>query len=239
MYLTHVQQGITGFGSSVLALPFVTLLLGLRVAVPVLVIQAWVLTFYIAAGSWRKIVWREYFRILGFTAIGFPVGMIMASRLPEDILKWILAAFMVFVGIHGFFTQPQNGQGQSASTSHGRIMATSLLPIGGVIHGAYGSGGPLAVIYATKTLPDKTEFRGTLCAVWLTLGTILIIRFLAQHQINRHVLWVTALALPSTVIGMIMGNHWHYKINDRLFRILVYAVLILAGIVLGISILQE
>ena len=49
VFLTHFQQGITGFGCTVLALPFITLLLGLKTAVPVLVMVGWLVALTIVA----------------------------------------------------------------------------------------------------------------------------------------------------------------------------------------------
>ncbi|MDI6829388.1 MAG: sulfite exporter TauE/SafE family protein, partial [Armatimonadota bacterium] len=168
VYLTHVQEGITGFGCTVLALPFITLLLGLQTAVPMLVINALVLTVYITWESRQKIVWGEYARIFVLAALGLPIGMWLSSRLPEDILKFILSGFMISVGIHGLWKQTEKQKKNSVVNPTTRLLASFLLPFGGLIHGAFGSGGPLAVIYATQTLTDKTEFRGTLCAVWVT-----------------------------------------------------------------------
>ena len=93
--LTHVQEAITGFGCTVLALPFVTLLLGLDVAVPVLVFQAWVLVLYIVVVSRKNMVWKEYGHIVILMGLGLPVGIWMSRSMPEAQLKWVLAAFMV------------------------------------------------------------------------------------------------------------------------------------------------
>ncbi|MDH7481045.1 MAG: sulfite exporter TauE/SafE family protein [Armatimonadota bacterium] len=237
VYLTHVQEGITGFGCTVLALPFITLLLGLQTAVPMLVINAWVLTVYITWESRQKIVWSEYARIFILAALGLPIGMWMSSRLPEDILKFILAGFMILVGIHGLWKQTAKQRNNPTVNPTTRFLSSLLLPIGGLIHGAFGSGGPLAVIYATQTLTDKTAFRGTLCAVWVTLNTIIVSRWIVTKSLNAHILKVAAFALPFTVIGMIMGNHWHYRMDEILFRKLVYTVLVLAGITLALSVI--
>jgi len=236
VFLTHVQEGITGFGCTVLALPFVMLLLGLHVAVPVLVIQAWVLTVYIVFIARREIVWAEYGRIVALAGIGLPLGIWMSGAMPEAGLKWVLAAFMVGVGIHGLLKQAAVAGTESNVSSKARLLASSLLPLGGIIHGAFGSGGPLVVIYATKALPDKSLFRVTLCMLWLTLNTILITQWAIRSTLNGHILRLTLLCLPFTVVGMVLGNVVHHRVNEILFRRIVYAVLAASGIALVLSI---
>ena len=58
--ITHCLEGITGFGCTVLALPFIAMLLGVKTAVPVLVVLAWVLAGYIIIKSWKDINWKEF-----------------------------------------------------------------------------------------------------------------------------------------------------------------------------------
>ena len=45
--LANTASSLTGFGGTVLALPFVAMLIGVKTAVPVLVVQAWVLAVFI------------------------------------------------------------------------------------------------------------------------------------------------------------------------------------------------
>ena len=230
--LTHFQEGITGFGCTVLALPFVVLLLGLKVAVPVLVIQAWILALCIAVESRRRIVWAEFGKIVALVGLGLPFGIWMAKVLPESGLRWVLAFFMIAVGGQGLMTQgAAEGTARTVSGA-ARRLTTSLLPLGGIIHGAFGSGGPLVVAYATKALPDKKLFRVTLCLLWFVLNTALIAQWIASSSLNGQILRLSAFCLPFTLVGLVLGNVAHYRINEAAFRRLVYAVLIASGLVL-------
>lgn len=238
IFLTHFQEGVTGFGCTVLALPFLALLIGLKPAVPVLVLQAWVLTGYIVLISRRDIVWKEYALILGLAGIGFPVGMWMRESLSETTLKWVLAFFMILVGAHGFvryMTRPKPDVGDAGR----KWLSATLLPIGGFIHGAFGSGGPLAVIYATKALPNKSVFRATLCMAWFTLNTVLVTQFATSGKLTPHIWKLIAFCMPFNVLGMVIGNHAHHRMNELLFKRIVYAVLILAGIAIVLSIVLK
>lgn len=239
--LTHFQEGITGFGCSVLALPFVTLLIGLEQTVPILVVQAWVLAALIVAQSWRQISWREYGRIVLLAGIGLPVGMYGVSSLPEHQLRWVLAGFMVIIAVTGLRRElrPQ-AAGAGAGDAPARVSpwAQALLPVGGIIQGAFGSGGPLIVVYATQALTNKSVFRATLCMTWLTLNTVLIAGFLRAGRLDLPHLQLNAAYLPATLLGLWAGNRAHYRLDDHLFRVIVYSVLGLAGLVLVWSLLR-
>lgn len=249
--LTHFQSGITGFGASALALPFVTLLIGLDRAVPVLVVQAFILSVLMVAEAWRHISWPQYGRMVGLAAAGMPVGMWLARALPEDALRWVLAGFMVLIGVQGLLRERSCGAGPCTPPGladgaghkpppHGSAPAWCqfLLPLGGIIQGAFGTGGPLIVVYATRALTHKTVFRATLCVLWVTLNAIMIGSFIAIGRLNVHLLSLNAAYLPATMVGLWLGNRAHYRIDEHTFRQFVYTVLVLSGAVLAWSLVR-
>ncbi len=266
VFITHMQEGITGFGCTVLALPFLTLLLGLQKSVPLLVVQGWILCGLIVLESHRFICWREYWRILGLAAFGMPLGLLSARFLDEYMLRWILAGFMISVGFHGFWRSRQLApQGLSDASARGRsaeaeitsfkktetphltkanmqrlpVWAYALLPLGGIFQGAFGTGGPIIVIYAARAMRHKSVFRATLCMLWLTLNTILISSFIASGRLNAPLLQLSAAYLPATLLGLWLGNRAHYRLQEHVFRQIVYAVLMLAGALLIYALLRQ
>lgn len=265
IFITHMQEGITGFGCTVLALPFLTLLLGLDKSVPLLVVQGWILCGIIVLEAHRFICWGEYLRILALASIGVPLGLLSARFLDETMLRWILAGFMISVGFHGFRRSRQFSQQAQKTASEQNISAArdttspkeqtanppkikiqrlpvwayALLPLGGVFQGAFGTGGPLIVIYAARAMTHKSIFRATLCMLWLTLNTILISSFIASGRLNAPLLQLSAAYLPATLFGLWLGNHAHYRIQEHIFRQIVYAVLMLAGGLLVYALLRQ
>ena len=237
VFLTHFQQGITGFGCTVLALPFITLLLGLKTAVPVLVMVGWLVALTIVIESRRHIVWREFAWIALPVGLAMPVGIWLAGVLPVNALKLVLAAFTVLVGIEGLIKQCRHPQPVQAS-ARTRLVASLFLPLGGVLHGAFGSGGPLVIIYATRAISDKTLFRVTLCLLWVALNAILIGQWVSRGTLTPQIWKMAAFCAPFALIGVALGNRVHYRTDVVVFRKLVYSVLIASGLVLGWSVLR-
>jgi uncharacterized membrane protein YfcA len=232
VFTTYFQEAVTGFGCTVLALPFAILLLGgVADAKAVLVMLALVLNCGVSILAKKHIVWKEVVIILVLVIIGLPVGMLLADKLPEEFLKLILAAFMVVIGLQGLIAL---GDGVSKRANRRtRILASGFLPIGGIIHGAFASGGPLVVIYATKALADKSVFRVTLAMSFVLINSALVTTLAVQHVITPRHVYLAAMCLPFILAGLFIGDRVHYKLPELAFKRMVYGVLVAAGVALG------
>ncbi|SHH63058.1 sulfite exporter TauE/SafE family protein [Clostridium grantii] len=224
--ITHFIEGITGFGCTVLALPFCVLLVGIKSAVPVLVILAWILALYVIIIDFKNIIWKEFTRIVVFVGIGLPIGMILFSKLPESILKSILGVFMILVSIRGLYT---SFKPSTKTLSLNKYVMNFILFLGGIIHGAFGSGGPFIVIYAAKALPNKSNFRATICLLWLSLNSVIIVKNISVGAITPDVLKLLLFTIPFLVVGMLLGNKAHNTIDEKIFIKVVYGVLLISG----------
>ena len=115
-----------------------------------------------------------------------------------------------------------------------------ILFLGGIIHGAFGTGGPFVVIYATKALPNKTLFRVTLCLLWFSLNSMLLLKWTVAGGVwEKSTMICIFTAMPFLLGGMFLGDWLHHKVNEYYFRLIVYMVLALSGIVMGINSLNK
>ncbi len=227
--LTHFLEGITGFGCTVIAMPFAIMLLGIDIAKPVLTLYGLLLCLYIVIISYKEIIWKHYFTIIIFMGIGLPIGIYLFDILPEGILKKLLAIFMVFVSIRGLI---QCYRPAKTVKSVSNVVLKLLLSIGGVIHGAFTSGGPLVIIYATEKIKNKSNFRATLCLVWVTLNTVLLTQTLLVGSFTPKVCKTSIYALPFLILGTLLGNWAHSRIKDTFFSKLSYIILLVTGFIL-------
>lgn len=234
--ITHLMEGITGFGCTVLALPFAIALVGINVAVPVLIVLAWFLCLYIVIIDFKKIVWKEFFKIISFVILGLPIGMWIFSSMSEAILKNLLGIFMILVALRGlyisFVVKPKQQDNQPAELNPSRLkkyLLNVLLFLGGIVHGAFSSGGPFVVIYASQSLPDKSNFRATLCTMWVILNGILTFNNVRTGVLAGPTLELTLWTFPFLAAGALLGNYAHNNIKGDTFVKLVYIVLLLSG----------
>jgi uncharacterized membrane protein YfcA len=225
---THFIQGITGFGCAVLAMPFCILLTGIDTARPVLTVLALILDVYLLVVSWKHVDWRQYLRILAFVLPGLPIGMIAYNVLPQTTLMHILAIFMVVVGVQGLVTRFRPGK--ATPRPWPAWLLNTLLFIGGAMQGAFTSGGPPVIIYATQKLKDKASFRATLVAIWTTLNVFIIADIVLRHKLAGEPGRLVLTSLPFLALGALLGDIAHHHISGERFIQLIYAVLLISAV---------
>lgn len=225
--ITHMLEGITGFGCTVLAMPFAIMLVGIKIAKPTLTILALFLSIYVIIIAYKDIVWKEFRRIALFVGLGLPVGIWGFNKLPQAILIRILAIFMIIISIRGLYIAFSTYK-QSKPLNH--WVLNLILFLGGCVHGAFTSGGPLITIYATEALPKKGNFRATLCMLWVTLNGIIVIQSGLNGAITPDVLKLLGFTLPFLAVGAVLGNWAHHKIKDTFFTKIIFVVLLFSGI---------
>ena len=220
--ITNIIQGITGFAGTVLAMPFTILLVGIDVAKPALNITTLIACILIAFESYRDIVWKECFKMIGIMFIGVPIGEYLYFLFPVNLLLTIYAIFIILIALKGIFIK------QSYDLSEKVLIGVIVLA--GIIHGMFSSGGPLLIIYAVKKLKDKASFRATLAPVWIVLNSYLLIKQLVSGLVTPQVLTLSLCAIPVLIAAILIGKKLYEHMSQRFFLLLSYILLLISGI---------
>ena len=230
IFATHTIEAITGFGCTVLAFPFVIFLIkDIEQAKIILSLLAWMLAAYFAIAKFRRINWKQFGIIILFAGLGLPLGMLLFNSLNAEIMKKTLGVFIVIsavIQLYRCFVP--------ASATHGLPDAVGYIFLfaGGMVHGAFAVGGPLVVLYSAGKIPDKGQFRATMCLLWATLNTALIFQFLLEKKLNIEIGRELLVLLPFLLVGIFAGEAIHKKVNEALFKKIVFASLLLVGILM-------
>ena len=235
VFTTFTIESISGFGSTVLALPFIAMLIGIDKAVPFLSALSLLLTTFIIIKSWRYVDLREYGFIILHVIMTVPLGMFLMDRLPKGILLAILTLFMLYVGISGLRQTLKSNAATAPGCQNCKTFVMRLILLtGGIIQGAFSSGGPLIIIYSSKALPQKSLFRVTMSMVWFTTNITMQLKWLLSGKVWNSLLAAQVVcALPFIGAGMLLGDFLHNKVNEKNFRIIVYVILLTSAVILG------
>jgi uncharacterized protein len=223
--LAFTIEGAIGFGSTVVTVTLGAFLLPIDQLLPAFAPLNVVLSLSILVRTWRAVDRKLLFlRVLPLMVAGMPVGMLAMRVADEALLVRVYGVLIVVLAVV---------QLANKLPPPPRIAGHVLLFCGGVIQGAFGTGGPLTVFVLGNAVEDKTAFRATLAALWLGLNLVLIGGFVADGRINAESGTMTLRLAIGLVIGLVLGEIVHRRLDAARFKAVVWVMLAVAGVALA------
>lgn len=216
-------RGVTGFGSGLIAVPFLAFSHSLTFAVPLVMTLDFIASFILGNVGGKKANWGEIRLLLPFSVIGALLGIFALLRFPSDPILFSLGLFVVFFGF-------RNIMGIQPEGNISRLWAVPAGLIGSSAGALFGTSAPPYIIYLTHRLQDKGAVRATFSCLYVIDGGFrLILMIAAGLLLNREVLIALAIALVPMSIGLFVGNKVHVSISRETMLRLVGAILVSSG----------
>ena len=194
--LAFTVEGAIGFGSTVIMVSLGAQLVPLEQLLPAFVPVSIVLSISLLRGP---IQWRILLvEIVPIVAVGAAIGLALTHVIAS---RELLVAFGVFVVLLSILQLSKVDL----------PWPLPFLVLGGVVHGLFGTGGPMIVYVTRKKISDKSAFRATLAVLWIALNTALLVNFVA---LERYPTPTLMLALGAAVIpGRLIGERLHRALD--------------------------
>tara|TARA_R110000751_G_scaffold152092_2_gene257035 strand:- start:337 stop:1074 length:738 start_codon:yes stop_codon:yes gene_type:complete len=226
--LAYTIEAITGFGSIVIALSLGALLLPIPEMLPVLVPLNIFMSGYLAWRNRQHIQWSLLLKlILPLMLIGMLLGYGLRPWLDGQVLKALFGLLVLWFAGRELLRMFRGHE----SGAHPGWLSRSLTLGAGVTHGLFASGGPLLVYALAGTTLDKSKLRATLISVWFGLNSSMTILFLLDGSLLPAVPHILSY-LPLLVIGVLLGEFLHHRLNEQRFRQVIYSLLVVTGVLL-------
>ncbi|ACL03092.1 protein of unknown function DUF81 [Desulfatibacillum aliphaticivorans] len=231
--LAYTAQALTGFGASLIAVTLGAHFMGVDRLVPVLI--------PLTVAATGAIAWKERThidrrllikRVYPFMGMGVIAGLLLYEILKNAAPEWLLGLIVV-----GFASRQLwvHLRGKEGNFTMSRPASFLLLIMAGIAQAFYTTGGPfITYAFMGERLP-KAAFRATLCTVWFSFNTFLVLAFFLNGRLNLDALQITLplfLALPA---AFFLGDRLHTMVSEKSFQIITSILLILSGfpLVLG------
>ncbi len=222
-------QSLTGFGFALIMMPLVTVILGVRIAAPVVALAA--LTVYtINLIRYRRAInLPEVLRLGLASAAGVPVGIWVLSNADEQVVMRILGLVLVTYAAYSLL-QPR----AQRVLSRGWVYPAGFLA--GCFGGAYNTPGPPVIVYGSMRQWHRDEFRAVLQALFFLNGVLVVASHAFAEHLSKQVLVYYLYALPSLALGILVGSFVDRRIDQDRFRKIVVAMILVLGLALVVGI---
>ncbi len=220
----YVIFGLTGFGSTVIAVPLLALVLPLKFAVPLMMMLDLAATLMLGARVRKGIRIDEVSWLMPFILVGMGLGLTLLIQVAEGPLLLGLGAFVLLYAAYGFSRR-------GSPIALGRPWVVPVGVAGGALTVLFGTGGVIFAIFFAGRIHDKEQLRSTNASMIMFSAVVRVFLFgFAGLLTQEALLTCTALLVPAMMAGFHIGNRLHAVIPAASVVRAVYSVLVVAGV---------
>lgn len=221
IFLAYLVRGICGFGSGLIAIPVLSLMFPLKVAVPLVVMLDYLASAGQGASLRQSIQWREIARLIVPALIGVSAGLLIFHKVDAELLTRFLGGFVFLYALYALW-----GPEMPRASSWWALPAAFS---GGAVGTLFGTGGPFYVTYLKARQLDKTAFRATFACIFILDGAARVTGYVGTAVVDIQLLFLLAMSLPVMILGMYLGGKIHTSLSAEVFTRAISILLLASG----------
>jgi uncharacterized membrane protein YfcA len=226
--LAGFVQGMTGFGSALVAMPLLSLCIDVKGAVPLCTLSSVVITTFLAMRLKKHLDWRKIFPLCIAAIPGIFVGITLLKKVDSASLSIGLGVLLIAYSCYSLLVKSRPRTIHPAWS----YMAGFL---SGAIGAAFSAGGPPTIIYATQSDWNKDEIKATLSGFFLFNSYCNATAHAVSGMTTVSVLSLFLYAAPCVLLGTVLGSHCYGRMERAVYLKVIFAFLILMGTMMIVS----
>jgi hypothetical protein len=218
-------QGLAGFGIGLVSLAFLPFLMSPQHAIVLITLYAAVFIVIIFIPLRRDFTLHGMVELVAGTILATPAGIWLLAGLPPDLLKRLIGlVLLLIVALEWLGLYPERLRGRGWGFGAGLAA--------GVLGGAIGTPGPPVILYAAAQDWSPRTVKANIQAFLMINQVVILIGYWWAGLLDREVWRLTWLFAAPAVIGLVAGMLLFNRLDRERFRRVVFAVLLVSGLVL-------
>ncbi|MBN2898318.1 MAG: sulfite exporter TauE/SafE family protein [Clostridia bacterium] len=223
IFIAAMVQGMSGFGFSLVAMPFLAMVMPLKVLVPILVICSLALNIIIFSKMTGKVHLKRITVLLIVGALSTPLGVQVLTVIDERLLRGVVGSLVFFsalIMLRGVHVHFKNKQLTYAITGF----------LSGVLNGSVSLSGPPVVLMLVNEGEEKNDFKKNISGYFLALNIFTIPSFFFKGLIDVYVMKMSAIGIIVLLIGATIGIRLGDRIDEKKFKMIVLFMIMIMGL---------
>ncbi len=216
-------QSLSGFGSALVAMPFLLTIVGPREAAPLMALASGTMQIALLIRYRRALRLGALWRLALAAFIGIPIGAYALTRLNENVVLGLLGVVLVAYAVYAL-TRPKMPELRHNAWAYAAGFVSGLLG------GAYTTNGPPVIVYGSCRRWNREEFKANLQGFFSVCNVVILATHAVYGNLTAQVFKGYLAALPGLAVGVTAGLLLDRYINPKLFRKIMLALLVLLGL---------
>jgi uncharacterized membrane protein YfcA len=224
--LATLFHGTLGFGTGLVAMPLLTLVIGVQNATALVAFVIVSTTIVLLRRNWCHLDRRAAIQLIVSSIPGVPIGIFVLTNAPVDVIQRVLGVLLIAYALYSLLGAPLFKARQS-TWAYGLGFAS------GILGGAYNTNSPPVLVFGTLRRWPPNVFRTTLQAYFLPLAIIVWLAHGVSGLWTQDIVVAYAVYLPFGLVALWATHRVAGHIPVASFqRVLNIAVIALGALLL-------
>lgn len=222
IFVAAFTQSLSGFGLALVSMALLPSLIGIQMATPLVALVAIVIEIILLLRYREALDVRAIWRVVLAALIGTPLGILLLSRVDENLALSILGGVIAGYALYALL-------GLKLPRLEGSLWAYFAGLVGGLLGGAYNTSGPPVIVYADCRRWPPDVFKSNLQGYFVISSLAIMVTHALSGNITPPVLKAFGWTLPFVGIGLLAGLSLDRWLNPVAFRRVVLVLLVIMG----------
>ena len=228
--LAFVVRGLSGFGSSMVGIGGLSLLLPPAQVVPAFLALELLTTLHLLPGIWRQVDWRSMRWLVAGCALSTPLGLLALAGTDANPMRLAVSACLLLIAL---FMLIGAARRVAPRQTPGPLGALGVGMASGALNGAAGIGGPPVIVFYFATTGAAVS-RASLIA-YFVFTDVYALAWASGTGLLANAAWpLIMVALPFSLTGVWLGQRLYLRLDEARLRRLVWCLLAALG-ALGVA----
>ena len=222
MFVAAFIRGFTGFGSSLMWVPSLSLVLPPVAVVPITFLLEIGISLHLVPSVRREVDWPSLSRIWIGAFVGVPIGLALIASMPADLTRGAVAVTVIVAAVLLW-------RGTRLKGTFGTPGTLGVGGAAGFLTGAVGIPGPPVFLYYLSAPLDIRVGRASIIAYIFGAAVIACVFAAFRGMLDGTATIRAALLLPIVVAGTYLGAHAFGRADPEKARRWALVVLMVMG----------
>lgn len=223
--LAFVVRGVSGFGSAMVGIGALSLLLPPQQVVPAFLALELLTTIHLLPGVWRQIDWASLRWLVAGCLVATPLGLSLLASLDAKLMRLLVSLCLLAIAL---LMLSGVAQRWAPKQTPGAVGAMAVGALSGALNGAIGVSGPPVIVFYFATTAAATS-RASLVAYFLVSDAWALTLAGGAGLLSGEALPLIAVALPFALAGIWIGHHIYLRLDEARLRRLIWWLLAVLG----------
>ena len=234
VFMASVLQSAVGFGFAIVATPLLLLVFDSRDVIQISIFLSLCIAISLLPKIIKEIDHPLLKRLFIGSLFGVPIGLLFFAYVSLDMLKitvgMVVIAIALFLMVDWLKNRSAYLELQQNNSPTSKVQEIIVGLLSGTFTTSIGMPGIPLSIYFNINNTKKEVIRSTTLAFFIGIYAVTILSQLLTVKIGINVISTSLLLLPALIAGVFVGNILHYRINQRMFQLIINLVLMYTGV---------